>query len=55
MAECYRDEEYLGCLRRNTNLCYIEDSFDEIAGTLDMGLATVSCDGLSISVDTVRP
>jgi hypothetical protein len=36
------EEEYLGCLRKNTsNVCFIEDSLDEVAGTLDMGLATV--------------
>lgn len=42
-------EEYLGCLRKNTNVCFIEDALDEVAGTLDLGLASiVDCDGSTV-------
>jgi len=42
-------EEYLGCLRRNTNICFIEDALDEVAGTLDLGLASIiDCDGSTV-------
>ena len=34
-------EEYLGSLRQQGNECFIEDSLDELAGSLDLGLATV--------------
>mmetsp|Transcript_1486 Transcript_1486/g.2381 ORF Transcript_1486/g.2381 Transcript_1486/m.2381 type:complete len:212 (-) Transcript_1486:158-793(-) len=35
-------EEYLGCLSQMGNECIVEDSVDEVAGKLDMGIATIS-------------
>ena len=37
------NEEYLGRVNQlfNSNVCLIEDSLDEVAATLDLGLAKV--------------
>lgn len=38
----------MGALQQQGNECFIEDSLDELAGKLDMGLATVNSASMSL-------